>query len=308
MSSNHCLRLSHLIHWARASSTAILVAACNASGNNVLVFCHTDLTLYALACAVPIIDAPINLLKSFPFNLPSPTWQTSARVATNAINFSGFWRRSLLHWTTSNKTTLCCSIDCVARQLHPTVKIKALLGLSSHMHGLDWLACVCRDKIGCILESCLLPDVVICLWSVGLESICTCLFWQETCSLCDQWCVPWFVVGVYVYNQIISRFMLHFCAFIVEESFSPLPSHLLCTRVECCLWNNSKQSTSTEGEIYGETIDNHLHGFCGVTMQFNLSVLNYCRITNRSEGGTQLYLSIFPHHHHNVVKSELIYL
>jgi hypothetical protein len=33
-----------------------------------------------------------------------------------------------------------------------------------------------------------------------------------------------------------------------------------------------------------------------VTMQFNLSVLNYCRITNRSEGGTQLYLSIFPHH------------
>ena len=50
MSSSHWLKLSCVVHWTRASLTAIFVAACNHSGNSVLTLRYTD----AIVCFASI--------------------------------------------------------------------------------------------------------------------------------------------------------------------------------------------------------------------------------------------------------------
>ena len=76
-----------------------------------------------------------------------------------------FWHRSLLHWTDSNETTLCRFIDCAARQSLLTVKIKGFI--EPFTFGLDWLTCVCSNKIGCIKEKVQCRRLLLQLYSTS---------------------------------------------------------------------------------------------------------------------------------------------
>ncbi len=94
-SSNHWFRLSYVVNWAQVCLTAIFVAAWRASGSSFCAFRQTDSTLKALACGVPIIEAPIKRLMSLPLSLPSPTWQTLEWVATSQETCFEFWALDL---------------------------------------------------------------------------------------------------------------------------------------------------------------------------------------------------------------------